>query len=190
MSALTPTLVVVVNNRRDWWRVRDEGWYRIPLKHAPHPVAAEYLAFYFTRRFGRQAWQVPCYAPVRRYALLQRRLLLPHQEDHPRADDWYYRVELGPVEHLPQPLVSRRLRRVTFIPTTLERLLAADDVAELWQIDEESAVLWRYFPDLALKTTKRLFVEERRDRYRTSRLSDTHPSIRRVSVTGFGLPCG
>ncbi len=169
MTSLTPALVVVVNNQRDWQRVCDEGWYRIPLKHAPYPVAAEYLAFYFTRRVGVHAWQVPCYAPVRRYTLLQRRGLLPDEADHPRADDWYYKVELGATEQLPTPITSRQLRRISFIPTTLERIHSADDVAELWQTDEERSVLWQHFPNLALKTTKRLSIEERGVRYQPLR---------------------
>ena len=48
MSAHRPVLVVVVNNAPDWQRVLHEGWYRIPFKQAPHPVAADYLAFYLT----------------------------------------------------------------------------------------------------------------------------------------------
>ena len=28
-------LVAVMNNRHDFERARDEGWYRVPVKHAP-----------------------------------------------------------------------------------------------------------------------------------------------------------
>ena len=45
-------LVVLVNNLADWRRVVEEGWYRIPLRSAPQPVAASYLAFYQSRVFG------------------------------------------------------------------------------------------------------------------------------------------
>ena len=154
MDQLTPTLAVVVASRRDWHRVCAEGWYRIPLKYAPQPVAAEYLAFYLTRRCGSQAWCVPAYAAVRRE-------LIAAEPDHPRADDLYYRVALGPLQLLPRPLPSRRLRRVTFIPTTLETLLAADDVADLWETDGTRAVAWRHFPDAARKATQRLTLLER-----------------------------
>lgn len=156
----TPVLVVVVNNRRDWQHVVEAGWYRIPLKHAPHPVAAEALAFYLTRPFGTEAWQVAWYAPTLRYQLVTRRELLPDEPDHPRADERYYRVALGPVRRLERPVASQRLRRITFIPTTFGQLLTATDVAELWQIDDVTPVLWADFQDAAIKATARLNLEE------------------------------
>ena len=166
MSALTPALVVVVNNTDDWQRVVAEGWYRIPLLHAPCPVAAEYLAFYLTRRVGMEAWQVRYYAPVRQYRLLKRRELLPTEPAHPRADDWYYQVELGQLQSLAHPVPSRHLRRITFIPTTLEQLQTAADVVDLWTTDDEAAVLWSYFPDAARKSIQRMSLEEQRMAYR------------------------
>lgn len=159
-----PTLVVLVNNQRDWQRVVDEGWYRVPLAHAPLPCAALYLAFYLSRVFGDDAWQVASYAPVLRYQLLRRRELLPDEPSHPRADALYYRIALGPVVRLERPVPSRQLRRVTFIPTTLERLLDAADVADLWQVDDADLV-WRTFPDAARKAIQRLALEERRGCY-------------------------
>lgn len=155
-----PVLVVVVNNRRDWRRVVEEHWYRIPLKHAPHPVAAEALAFYLTRPFGADAWQVAWYAPTLRYQLATRRELLPDAPDHPRADERYYRIALGPMRRLERPIPSRHLRRITFIPTTFGQLLTATDVAELWQIDDLTPMLLTHFQDALIKATARLNLEE------------------------------
>ncbi len=125
-------LVVVMNNERDFAIARDEGWYRIPVRRAPHQVAADYLAFYMTKSFGSERWTIPYLAPVLGYRLARRRDLLPEEPDHPRADEWYYKVELGPMRRLPRPIPSRRLRRVSFIPTTLERLLNAEEINDLW----------------------------------------------------------
>lgn len=160
LDPAAPVLVVVVNNRQDWRRVIEERWYRIPLKHAPHPVAAEALAFYLTRPFGNDAWQVAWYAPTLRYQLVTRRELLPAEPDHPRATERYYRIALGPVQRLERSISSQRLRRVTFIPTTFGRLLTAADVADLWQIDDVAAMLWTHFRDAAIKATARLNLEE------------------------------
>lgn len=180
MSALTPALVVVVNNAGDWQRVVAEGWYRIPLLHAPCPVAAEYLAFYLTRRVGMEAWQVRYYAPVRQYRLLRRHELLPEEPSHPRADDWYYRVELGALQSLTYPVASRQLRRVTFIPTTLEQLQTAADVVDLWTTDDEAAVLWSYFPDAARKSIQRMSLEEQRMAYRLVSMVAKRGPIKRM----------
>jgi hypothetical protein len=125
-------LVAIVPNLQDWDLVLDQGWYRIPLERAPQRIAADYVAFYHPKVFDELRWTITYYAEVRRYALLPRRELLPDQADHPRADALYYRIDLGPLQRLGQPIVSRNLRRVTFIHTTLSRLLGAQEIGELW----------------------------------------------------------
>lgn len=125
-------LVAVMNDRRDLARAQREGWYRIPLRTAPRPLASDYLAFYLTAAFGEERWSVRYYAEVWRYELRQRRDILPEEAEHPRARDLYYRLHLGTVQALERPIPSRSLRRVTFIYTSMERLLTAADVRHLW----------------------------------------------------------
>lgn len=125
-------LVAIINNRRDLEIARVAGWYRIPLKHAPGPFQADYLAFYQTKAFGRERWAVNYYARVRSCRIVKRRELFPDEPWHPRAEDDYYRVELGPLQRLERPIVSQRLRRVTFIATTLGKLLSALEINDLF----------------------------------------------------------
>ena len=160
-----PALVVIVNNRADWRRVVEEGWYRIPVKRAPHPVAAWFLAFYHTRAFGRDAHHIRFVARARRYRLVHRRDLIPEQPDHPRASERYYRVDLGPLEELAYPIPSRRLRRITFIPTTLRRLREADEINDLWLGDDVEDLLWDLFRDAGIKAERRLEIGEARAPY-------------------------
>lgn len=164
-AVMQTVLVVVVNNLADWKRVIEEQWYRIPLKRAPQPLAADHLAFYLTSPFGELRWQIGYYAPVLRYDVCRRRELLPDQHAHPRADELYVRVGLGPVQRLARPVRSRCLRRIAFIPSTMDRLLAVDDVADLWLPDDATATIWNDFPHAALKTTRQLRLEETRSRY-------------------------
>ena len=125
-------LVVVVPSPRDWERVCSEHWYRLPLAHAPRRVGAEYLAFYHPGCFEALRWTISYYAPIERYTMVSRRELLPAESDHPRADALYYRIDVGSMETLPHPIPSRRLRRVTFIATTMSRLLQAVEINDLW----------------------------------------------------------
>lgn len=127
-----PALVVVVTQPRDLELVRVAGWYRIPLHSAPRGLAVALIAFYQTAIFGPERWSVRYAAPLLRVSVVTRRALLPEEPDHPRADQRYYRLDLGPLAPLPAPIPSRRLRRITFIPTSVGRLLYARDVAELW----------------------------------------------------------
>jgi hypothetical protein len=112
--------------------VEQDGWYRIPVKHAPEPVPnIDYLAFYFTKAFGEDKWAIHYYAQVQGHELLTRRQLIPSEPDHKRANRWYYKLELGPLHHKLPPVVSDRWRRVTFILTTGDRFEAATEMRDL-----------------------------------------------------------
>ena len=153
-----------MNNRRDF-EIARKGWYRIPVKHAP-PSATEavVLAFYFTKAFPEgERWHVVYYAPVLRYRIVRRRELLPEEADHPRADEQYYKVEIGPLERLPRPIPSRRLRRITFIPTTLDRLLSAQEINDLWLGDAVEERLWRAFQKNGIIAERRCRLWEDRE---------------------------
>ena len=138
-----PVLVVVTNDPTDLARARDQGWYRIPVARAPARIAAEYLAFYQTAAFPpNERWCIGWLAPVVGYRILTRRELIPDEPEHPRANERYYRVALGPLSPLPRPIPSRRLRRITFIATTLARLRAADEINDLWLKSSAQERLW------------------------------------------------
>ena len=81
-------------------------------------------------------------AAVRSVGVATRVTLLPDEIEHPRASARYYRFDLGPLRALPAPLPSRRLRRITFIPTTAGQLLRAHDVTELWRPLEDASAGW------------------------------------------------
>jgi hypothetical protein len=122
-----------MNNRRDFEIVRDEGWYRVPVKHAPPSTPhSAYLALYFTKAFDEERWAIHWYAPVRGHELARRRDLLPDQSDHPRANRAYYKLQLGPLERLEPPIISLRWRRVTFVETTWDRFQMAQEINELY----------------------------------------------------------
>jgi len=147
-----PVLVAVMNDPRDLTRAREQGWYRIPLTHAPPRVAADFIAFYQTAAFPPdERWAVRWFAPVRGYHLATRGELIPGEPDHPRAADRYYRVDLGPLSPLPFPILSRRLRRITFIRTTLDRLLAAREINDLWIRTPAQERLWQAFQQAGLE---------------------------------------
>ena len=156
-------LVAVLNNADDLRHAASEGWYRIPQRNAPPRLGADYLAFYQTGAFGEQpeAQTVTYYAPTRRYRLLTRRELLPHEADHPRADDYYFRVELGPLQRLEVPVPSATLRRVTFIHTTFDRLLQAQDVRDLFLPEDSFQKLWHALRENRLRPLKHRIVDDR-----------------------------
>ena len=132
-------LVCVMNAPRDLEIARWDHWYRIPVKHAPADYLADILAFYLTSAFGDEKWAIHEYARVRGHELVRRVDLFPDQPDHPRANDLYYKMQLGPLQRLSRPIPSLKWRRITFLQTTGDRFLNALDVSELVESNTQSA---------------------------------------------------
>jgi len=124
-------LVAFVKAPRDLEIARVLGWYRIPLAHAPGTMRVDWLAFFQGAPFGEERWSVRTIAPVRGYELTTRGELLREEADHPRSGEPYYRLQLGPLRALAQPIPAKRWRRFTFLYTTGERLRLALDVKDL-----------------------------------------------------------
>ena len=136
-------LVGVVNNPRDLEIARLLGWYRIPLRTAPKVIAVDYLAFYQTGAFGEEKWRIQYISPVRGHELTTRAELLKTEPDHPRAKEEYYKVQIGPLERLPRPIMAETWRRITFLYTTGEYLLGANTVNDLVVQSDERQLLWQ-----------------------------------------------
>ena len=155
-------LVAVVNTMEDLRRAASEGWYRIPQRSAPRRVGADYLAFYQTGAFKAEAeaQTVTYYAPTRRYRLLTRRELLPAEADHPRAGDYYFRIELGPLQRLDVSIPAGAFRRVTFIHTTLDRLFTATTVTDLFYKEDPFETLWHALREHQLRPLKNRLLGE------------------------------
>jgi hypothetical protein len=162
-----------MNNLRDFALAREQGWYRIPLKRAPAQVGADYLAFYQTAAFGQDMWRIRYYAAVRSYRIVTRAELLPDEATHPRAADRYYRIDIAPLQELPYPIPSLHLRRVTFIPTTLPRLLSAREINDLWETRLSAQKLWTAFREADIQAEQRYQVGEGPGNY----------------VVDFAIPC-
>ena len=132
-----------MNNLRDFEIARLLGWYRIPLNSAPKVVAVDYLAFYQTAAFGDEKWRIQTIAPVHGHELTTRAELLKDEPDHPRANQAYYKIQIGPLARLPEPIPAEGWRRVTFLYTTGEYLLRARKLKDLVVQSDERQLLWQ-----------------------------------------------
>lgn len=124
-------LICLINRPRDLEIARWDHWYRIPLKHAPAEYLPDILAFYLTADFGDEKWAIHEYAHVRGHELARRADLFPEEPNHARADEVYFKMQLGPLHRLPHPILSLRWRRISFLQTTGDRLLNAMEIGEL-----------------------------------------------------------
>ena len=143
---LEPTdlvLVAVIKAPRDLEMARVLGWYQHPARPAPRVLALDLLGSYQTPQFGAEKWSINYLAPVRGHELTTRGDLLRSQPDHPRAQEPYYKLQLGPVARLPRPIPAGRWRRLTFLYTTGEHLLTAAELSDLVIPADERARLWQ-----------------------------------------------
>lgn len=125
-------LVAYLPRPADFVMMQNEGWYRIPQRHVPKGLYAEYIAFYFSRHFANEKWAIHYYAPCLGHELVTRLALLPNEPNHPHANDLYYKVQLGPLQRLERPIISLRWRRITFIHTTWDRFVDAAEINDLF----------------------------------------------------------
>ena len=124
-------LVAILKEPRDLEIARVLGWYRIPLASAPKTIRVDWLAFYLPSTFGELKWSIRFLAPVKGHELLTRIEMLREDVDHPHKDEPYFKLQLGPLMELQEPIVAKRWRRFTFLYTTGERMLIAKEIKEL-----------------------------------------------------------
>jgi hypothetical protein len=154
-------LVAIMNNTKDWRRVHEEHWYRIPVKHAPEGAPNfDWLAFYFTKAFGENRWAIHYYARVEGHELVTRRDLIPSEPDHPRAGNWYYALQLGPLEHKLPPIVAHRWRRVTFIVTSGDRFMNAHEINDLFEQESPAGQLYVRLKELGIQVEREWWIDE------------------------------
>ena len=143
---LKPTdliLVCLLPTPRDLEIARLLGWYRIPLRTAPKVVAVDYLAFYQPSSFGGHGGQIEFIAEVRGHELTTRGELLKDEAHNPRAKEEYYKIQIGGLERLKEPVLADKWKRITFLYTTGEYLLKAKRLNDLVVDGDERQGLWR-----------------------------------------------
>jgi len=143
---LSPTsliLVCLLPTPRDLEIARLLGWYRIPLRTAPKVVAVDYLAFYQPATFGDRGGQIEYVAQVHGHELTRRSELLKDEADHPRAKEEYYKIQIGALERLKEPIKTDKWKRITFLYTIGEYLLNAKVLNDLVVQSDERELLWK-----------------------------------------------
>lgn len=123
MSMRGEVLIAIMNDPADLSVARDQHWYRIPAPSVERFLKdrwpPEWLAFYQTQVFGNEAHAVRYYARVLDIRKVSRKNLFPTEVQSEKTERYYHKLILSPLECLRQPIRSRRLRRIVFIPTTI-----------------------------------------------------------------------
>jgi hypothetical protein len=155
-------LVGVMPAKKDFEIARLLGWYRIPLRMAPKIVDVDYIAFYQTGVFGEgERWQITRFAEVKGVELTTRRELIRDEPDHPRADEEYYKIQLGPLQSRSEPIKAEKWKRITFLYTTGDLFNQARIINDLVVRSDDRPVLWRALRERAGKNAQYSNTEEK-----------------------------
>ena len=136
-------LVGVIPAPRDLEITRLLGWYRIPYRFAPKVVQVDYLAFYQPSSFEKgHDGRIEYFAEVRGIELTTRAELIKEEPDHPRAHEEYYKIQVGPLIRLQNPILAEKWKRITFLYTTGDLFSQAKIINDLVVKTEERRILW------------------------------------------------
>ncbi|MGC9521799.1 MAG: endonuclease domain-containing protein [Anaerolineae bacterium] len=158
-------LVAILNDPAALEILREQGWYRVPVSTAPKRWPPRLLAFYQTKVFGDEAYAVRYYGSVREIREVSRAELFPYETPNPKSGKRYHQVFLDDLRVLPQPIVSRRWRRIVFIPTTLEKFWLAEEINDLFDDSPLENRLWAELKGLRADAERQWRVQVDRRRY-------------------------
>ena len=162
-------LVAIMNNREDFAKACEEHWYRIPVisadKWAGNRWPPDWLAFYQTKVFGEEGYAVNYFSQVLDVREVYRYELFPDRPRDEKSMHRYYQLLLGPIAPLAQPIISKRLRRITFISTTWRKLMAASEINDLFDDSPLEDRLWQEFRRLGINAERQEFVRIKNHHY-------------------------
>lgn len=152
-------LVALMPYARDLDIARAQGWYRTRVSAAPKPTEFGWLAFYQGEEFGEDAWAIRYCAKVKGFEIVKRRDLLPDEWDHNRANQDYYKIHIGELQPLPQPIISRRQRFIVFISTTLAKFQQAEEINDLFHESPLEDEMWDGFKQERIEAERQWYLD-------------------------------
>lgn len=153
MDIVTPNneylIVAIINDHRDFKILQEKHWYRIPVNSAHKWLKTrwppQWLAFYQTKIFGAERYSIRYYGQVVDIQHKYRWQLFPDQPHDEKSRKAYYQLFLKSLERLPKPIISRRRRRLVFIPTTTAKFFQAKEINDLYDESPLEDLLWSAF---------------------------------------------
>lgn len=163
MSERGEVLVAIMNNSLDFSILREKLWYRIPIsskvKWLNGKWPPKWLAFYQTKEFGNEGYAINYYGRVIDINEVYRWQLFPNEPNDEKSLRKYFQVRLSSIERLPQPILSRRRRRIVFIPTIRQKFLNAEEINDLYDESTLEDRVWEEFKKWNIPAERQELVE-------------------------------
>jgi len=162
-----PALVGIVPRKNLWPIIQKEKWYHIPVKSAPkNALLVEYLAFYFPSAFGKELQHKVSYcAKVQGASITKRINLFPEETEHKDAQKDYYQFHLGEIDRLPNPISSKKWRRIVHIPTSREKLFTAQEINDLYDTSPLEEKMYLEMKKRKIEVERQVYVKAGAQKY-------------------------
>ncbi|MCB9419765.1 MAG: DUF559 domain-containing protein [Ardenticatenaceae bacterium] len=169
MAKRGEVLVAIVNDKRDFAIAQNHNWYRIPVSSAKKWLKnrwpPEWLAFYQTKVFGPEAHSIRYFSQVIDINKVYRWQIFPDEPIGKKTNQQYYQLILNPLQKLPEPIFSRRWRRIVFIPTTWQKFIQAVEINDLYDESPLEDRFWAEFKRHRIFAERQEFLTVKRQNY-------------------------
>jgi very-short-patch-repair endonuclease len=169
MSGRGEVLVAIINNRQDFVIAERKNWYRVPVKSAAKRLKGrwppQWIAFYLTKKFGSEAHSVRYYAKIIEIRQVCRWQLFPREQRNEDSDKQYFQLFFNPLQKLPQPILSRRWRRIVFIPTTWQKFINAVELNDVYDDSPLENRLWAQLKRHNIPAERQFYMKVKRQHY-------------------------
>lgn len=159
-------LVCLLKEKSDFGILHEQGWYRIPVKHAPKRWPPKWLAFYQPKAYGDDAYRIRYYAEVGEINIASRQDLFPNELPNPKSDQEYFKIKIKSLKEKSEPIFSSRPRRLAFIPTTWLKFELAEEINDLFDDSPLEDRLWLELKKLKIKAERQWLVQIKQQFYR------------------------
>jgi very-short-patch-repair endonuclease len=158
-------LVAIMRDQRDFKILQEQHWYRIPTEKAPRRLP-DWLAFYQTAEFGEEAYAIRYYGHVSEIRRTFRYELFPDEPENDKTNREYFQFCLESIQALHLPILSRRWRRIVFIPTTWSKFVRAAEINDLFDDSHLEDHLWAELKRNQIDAERQWNVLVGRNRYK------------------------
>lgn len=162
-------LVAIMNKPLDFAKLREKLWYRIPVssveKWLRDKWPPQWIAFYQTKEFKQDAYAINYFGRVVEIRKVYRWQLFPENPHDEKSQRQYYQIFISSLEPLPQPIISRRRRRIVFIPTTWQKFSNAIEINDLYAESGLEDRLWMEFKSWQIIAERQEYIEVNKHNY-------------------------
>ncbi len=117
------------------------------------------MAFYQPKVFGAEAYSVNYFARVVGIQEVARHELFPNEPRDERSQRKYHKVSLAELRRREEPIRSPTWRRITFIPTSWQKFVTAEEINDLFDESPLEDLMWREFKALGIRAQRQEWIE-------------------------------